>query len=63
MSHFYKAEYEIWVLGWLANFDWAVKYATFEGNIFVFSWAKKNSSVCTKKKLHNVKLKRQIFLV
>ena len=31
------------VLGWLAVLkfmDWAVKYATFEGNLLTFSWTK-----------------------
>ena len=38
MSHLYETEYEIWAdfgrLAVLKILDWAVKYATFEGNFF-----------------------------
>ena len=64
MSHFFRTEYDIWAgldrLVVLKISEWAVKYATFEGNCFMFSWTiffqnlfKKCCSVCTKK-FHNL---------
>ena len=53
------------VLGWLAMLkisDWALKYATFDGNLFMFSWAffKNHVFSVRTRQLHKMVIKKTI---
>jgi hypothetical protein len=49
VSHFYEPKFEIWdgfgPHGSTEISTWVVKYATFEGNFVMISWAKENLKI------------------